>query len=193
MKRKEIYLAVLIFLPLVACAPASKYRLLSFFFDGVPEPHSDTAVVAGVDLPMILDISQHDSAQVINQTAYFVHEPYRKKECGSCHDQNDVGSLVKLEPALCYMCHDDFNTKFTSLHGPVDGGYCSTCHLPHMSKNEHLLVGPDNDLCFPCHVKEEVERPKAHVDIGDDLCIKCHDPHGTNNPHRLKNMIPLER
>ena len=191
-KRILTYLLILAGLAFAACAPASRQQVLTFFFDGVPAPEKDST--GEYDTSTIAhQVTENDSVMKTTISEYYVHEPYRKKQCGACHDANNVGKLIKEESALCYICHQDFNTLFSSLHGPVDAGFCSTCHLPHLSKNKGLLLQPGNELCLPCHVKEEVKRPRAHVDIQEKLCVECHDPHGMSAPHRLKKPIPLER
>lgn len=176
---------------LAACSPETKMSVLQFFFDGVEDPGNDSLDVA--EKSQVSDTVFTDSVIAFYENFRSYHEPYKKKECSLCHDQNAVGDIIIGEPELCYSCHPDFNKEFQSLHGPVDAGFCSSCHHPHMSKYESLLLAPDNELCFPCHIKEEVERPKAHKDIGAQICIECHDPHGKNDPHFKRKPIPLER
>lgn len=188
--RKIVIASIAILVFMVACAPNSRMNVLSFFFDGVPKPDTSETVQ-----PDRLSVSQQSFSEdtLIQPIAslYTYHKPYQEKKCTSCHDKNAVGILISKEPELCYGCHEDFNKKFSTLHGPVDVGFCSSCHKAHLSKNAGLLVEPGNNLCFPCHIASEVERPKAHIDIDDALCISCHDPHGHNKI--IRKAIPIGR
>lgn len=176
---------------LLACSPKTRLTTLAFFFDGVPTP-VDTSANTALPEPQQSTVGS-DSVIVLNQPAGSVHQPYKEKNCMACHDKNNVGELLKEEPTLCYGCHTDFNATFSTLHGPVDAGFCSSCHTPHDSKNEKLLLEPGNDLCFPCHVASEVERPKEHLDIGNERCIHCHDPHGVDKESVTRKAIPVGR
>jgi len=187
----KILAALSIMILLLACSPESRLATLSFFFDGVPTPADTSANPALPGLQQ--NTSGTDSAIVFIQLAGSIHEPYKEKNCMACHDKNNVGELLKEEPSLCYGCHTDFNTTFSTLHGPVDAGFCSSCHKSHDSKNEKLLLEPGNDLCYPCHVASEVERPKEHLDIGNERCIHCHDPHGVDKESVIRKAIPVGR
>ncbi|HER09363.1 MAG TPA: hypothetical protein ENO20_10695 [Bacteroides sp.] len=195
MKNKPDIALLLIVLAILgmACSPSNRQRVLSFFFDGVPEPERDSVrkterLAPGIEEEVL------DSAKIAwIDLVVSNHAPYRDKKCTSCHDPYELGTLVSPEPALCYGCHEDFTTRFTRLHGPVDAGFCSSCHLPHQSRNEQLLIAPGNDLCFPCHPVVEVERLLTHRDIGNEPCILCHDPHGARDSYIRPKAIPLER
>ena len=186
----SLFLVILVFFA-GACSPSNRHRVLSFFFDGVPDRESDSSMTS---LPESQITEAHDTL-IIKSEALFasIHYPYQDRQCDACHTPEDVGSLTMEEPDLCYLCHVDFNEEFPALHGPVDAGFCSACHLPHESRNEKLLVASGNELCFPCHVAEEVSQPKEHTDIGTQLCINCHDPHGIKEFPKRPKPIPVER
>lgn len=177
---------------LSACSPEARLNTLVFFFDGVPAPATDTMVPPS-DTPAFSFLSENDSSPAMQQTMYSYHEPYQEKHCTACHDANAVGSLVQNEPELCYACHQDFNTRYEALHGPVDAGFCSSCHDPHMSRGRSLLISQGNELCSICHQSEEVSQPLEHADIGKELCITCHDPHAKKIFRQKPKPIPLER
>lgn len=186
-------LLAILFVCGTACKPTDRHRMLSFFFDGVPATGADS--VMAPDSMLIAATQIVADTPLIPEAGLFAsnHEPYREKDCTSCHDQNDLGRLISNEPQLCYSCHDDYATQFTALHGPVDAGFCSPCHLPHMSRHDNLLVAPGNDLCTPCHVPGGSVSPVAHRDARDRSCIDCHDPHGDAYRYIQQKPIPLER
>ncbi len=182
--KKQTKITLLLLILLVACTPGKKLALLSFFFDGVPKEDTNTEQLAADSLFREEPLSDSILALAPAAPPLYYHKPYLEKNCTACHDKNAVGNLLKPEPELCYGCHENFSTKFKTLHGPVDAGFCSACHLPHMSQNKGLLSAPGNEHCFPCHITYEVKQPPDHVEIGDKRCIKCHDPHG------IKDWIP---
>jgi predicted CXXCH cytochrome family protein len=168
---------------LVGCAPEKQYKVLSFFFDGVPV-HDTTIVVqnntaASEDGDMVVN---HN----ISKPEYFTHKPYEEEKCNSCHESDFSNRLIKKTPELCYNCHDDFSSQFKSLHGPVNGGYCTECHNQHMSKYEKLLDRTGQDLCLSCHQKEQILKSNKHEKIGSRNCTECHNPHGGDNSGMLK-------
>ena len=182
MKFKLRYLIFLGFLALlVSCSPKANYKVMSLFFDGVPNPDKSK------ELLVTDSIKKADTASVIAQTAkiaapqFYMHPPYQKRECASCHDKSAMGKTIKPEPALCYTCHEDFNKKFKFIHGPVASGYCTNCHNPHMSKQKKLLLRTGQDICLDCHVQSEVLKNPVHKEIGDNPCTDCHNPHGGND------------
>jgi predicted CXXCH cytochrome family protein len=171
---------------LSGCSSAKNYKVLSFFFDGVPLP-----VLANSDMPSD-SLSRTDSTAILQAPVaaaapqtYF-HPPYQEKDCASCHDQVNKGQLTSPQPGLCYQCHEDFNTKYKVLHGPVGGGQCTACHNPHMSGNEHLLTRTSQALCLYCHQQEQVAKVESHHDIGDTNCTDCHNPHGGEDKYSLR-------
>jgi len=107
--------------------------------------------------------------------------------CTTCHDVSvtDDGTTVSLtasDPDLCLMCHDTFEAAaggtLESPHAAVLDG-CTSCHSPHASDHESLLVASDNALCFSCHdVDETDDRHQLPVRRSD--CTGCHAPHGSD-------------
>jgi predicted CXXCH cytochrome family protein len=169
------------------CSTPKNYKILSFFFDGVPNPVSEPAVLAAdtVDQP----VAAGESPQVLVQntaTKIQPHPPYHDRQCGSCHDQSVMGKLLKPLPELCYQCHEDFDTKYKAVHGPVGGGQCNMCHSPHMSANQHLLTRTEKALCLYCHDPITVLNDSYHADANDIDCIVCHNPHGGENRNLLR-------
>jgi len=181
MKQKgKIWRAFLLFLALMLtsqCSPNASKSLLNFFFDGVPEPDtaSGMVVLTSVESDSIVQAGNEDASTL---TKASVHYPYQERECAACHDEQSLGSMLEPQPGLCYLCHEDFAGTYAYLHGPVAGGYCTSCHDPHSSENEKLLKIVGDDLCFHCHEKKSVGRNEIHQDLDGMLCTDCHNPHG---------------
>jgi predicted CXXCH cytochrome family protein len=167
-------------LSMTSCSIEKSYRVLSFFFDGVPNPVSDT-VTASEDVLLSAEVNN----QLISDTlstdlipVFTYHYPYEEKECSSCHDELSPGNMTLPEPDLCYMCHEDFSGKYTFIHGPVAGGYCTSCHNAHQSKNSYLLLRTGGNLCTWCHDTTEAPSNEMHDGMEDYDCTMCHNPHG---------------
>ena len=118
--------------------------------------------------------------------------------CTSCHKNvnasnmpHDFGGTDKglsaEVPALCFKCHDSkmFSGKNT-VHMPVMGGMCTTCHDPHGSAEVKLLKAPKPEVCYECHDKTGFYGPTLHEPVGVGACELCHEPHQSNNPKLLK-------
>ncbi len=186
MKLKRMQLVMLLVTILfLGCSPKSSYRVLSVFFDGVP----DSAQMANNNNSDT--VARFDSLQLTSRTIeagpqYYQHTPYLKQECDGCHSKGSRSSLLLPQPGLCYKCHADFSQKFKVLHGPVAGGFCTECHAPHLSEIPKLLRRKGQDLCYYCHNKEQILKVSSHKDIGESECTKCHDPHGGSNRFVLK-------
>ncbi|MBN2755903.1 MAG: hypothetical protein JXR51_01920 [Bacteroidales bacterium] len=72
------------------------------------------------------------------------------------------------------------------MHGPVGGGFCTSCHNPHKSKSKNLLIRQSQQLCIQCHDSVLVFRNKYHLNINITNCTECHDPHGGENRYLAK-------
>ncbi len=168
---------------LVSCSVQDNFNVLSFFFDGVADPNEAQELAADSTGMASDSIAIAKQSQKI---ALFVHLPYQEKKCEMCHDQGRMGKLTEKEPELCYQCHSDFGTNFKMEHGPVAGGYCTGCHNPHRSSNDHLQIRTGDEQCLHCHESGRLYKDAYHVESLDNQCISCHGPHGTNNHSILK-------
>lgn len=180
------YVFIAFIILLTACSTQEHFRTLSFFFDGVPDPEAQRQAAITDSLNAV----SADSTSLLasRMTAEFVfHAPYREKECGSCHNQGQMGSLTEEEPDLCYLCHIDFREINNFQHGPASAGYCTECHNPHRSKEPKLLVNSGHDLCSECHDSESLFLGVFHSRDDEDECYSCHDPHGDDNRTFLKS------
>jgi len=160
------------------CATQKGHRVLTLFFDGVPE-RSATGSPKLADSLVLSEMEYADtlSGQIL-EPATIVHFPYQVNECYSCHDANAVGNLLEPEPELCYQCHEDFNIAYEYLHGPVAGGYCTSCHDPHRSKTNKLLKRSGQELCNFCHNQNSSFNYELHEGLEEMSCTECHNPHG---------------
>jgi DmsE family decaheme c-type cytochrome len=127
------------------------------------------------------------------------HHPVRegKMDCGSCHDPHSSATRGMLKAAsindLCYTCHADKRGPFLWEHAPVREN-CTTCHTPHGSNHERLLVAKQPWLCQRCHMATRHPGTLYHgpnVVAGanpsnrliEHGCRNCHTQiHGTNHP-----------
>ena len=171
-------LMVLFVAGIISCAPANRYKMLSFFFDGVPPPEagSATASPAAKSVPVIADTIPLPETDTV--PGQFYHYPYQEQYCSSCHDENSKGEMIDSEPALCYNCHEDFSLSLPYLHGPVSGGFCTECHNPHMADNKMLLIRRGQKLCLYCHDTASLKEAGNHENLGEMDCAECHKPHG---------------
>lgn len=170
---------------LFGCSPKMDYKVLSFFFDGVTDP-SRIDTLDNRDAAQAADSLQTTAAtQRKTPPPLVYHAPYQEKKCGSCHNKNVMGTLTKLQPALCLDCHEGMLDSLNFIHGPVGAGYCTDCHNPHLSELRHLLTRPGQSLCISCHDAALVSKNENHSSVGDAECIQCHNPHGGNNRYML--------
>ncbi len=114
----------------------------------------------------------------------YVHKPFGEIMCDSCHSDvsPDPVSLRAPQIELCYRCHSDMKKEVNShsnIHFPVEDGRCSSCHAPHASKYEHLVLATGKELCANCHpdLMKKLEAEYVHKPAAQGDCINCHKPH----------------
>jgi len=72
----------------------------------------------------------------------------------------------------------------------MEGG-CPSCHSPHASDNEKLLLEGQKEICLACH--DDVlakDMTVFHGPINDGKCTPCHDPHGSQHEKLLFGSFP---
>jgi len=182
-----VFFTIMIFL-FWTCSPKLSYDVKSFLFDGVPNPYKVEVTVLNDSL---LKSKELDNANAITLTVarneYNLHSPYQERKCSACHSRESMGKTNLPIPELCNQCHDDFNKKNTTIHGPITTGNCTACHNPHQSKLKNLLKLDGQELCFNCHTETLVEDSKVHKDIENINCIECHNPHGSSQKFNLES------
>lgn len=186
MQQKNIVtiICLAIVVALTGCSPEQKYHVLTFFFDGVPEMNFNA-----VSDSLLADTTSTGLVAGITKPSEFFHQPFNDKECESCHIKGTIGELNNPQPKLCYQCHENFSSIYSSLHGPVMGGYCTECHSPHKSKLEFLLLNSGQELCLKCHDAEILNQSLIHNDMESTNCIVCHNPHGAENRSYTRDGI----
>jgi DmsE family decaheme c-type cytochrome len=122
----------------------------------------------------------------------------RNVACTDCHSVmhagTERGNLAKASVMqTCAQCHKqkvDQLTRFS--HMPIADGKleCSTCHNPHGSPNEKLLLASSvNQTCYTCHADKRGPFLYEHAPVVEN-CANCHDPHGSNKEKLLKVSRP---
>ncbi|NOZ13645.1 MAG: hypothetical protein GXO69_08385 [Acidobacteria bacterium] len=191
--RSKVIIALTGLLLLSACTPEKKYRVLSFFFDGVPNPSlsgKESNSKAGPEKSQIIAAqkairkARNKRREKKPETYVSQHPPYVNRQCERCHNQTSRNMLVSSKAELCFNCHE--KSKFTGpyVHGPVAVGACLMCHLPHRSVNPSLLVKKTPGLCLQCHNKTDIFANENHEGVTD--CLECHQPHVSGNPMFLQ-------
>lgn len=166
----------------VGCSRATRHRIESFFFDGVP-PLEETATVDSLEHMNLAHETQVDST-VAKAPTWSFHPASETNECKTCHDKQLSFRLIAEPDVLCSSCHDQAEGEF--IHAPVEAGDCTDCHNPHGTKNPPLLTLAGQELCFQCHDEEDVKSAEAHEGIGDTVCYECHDPHNADNEYFIR-------
>lgn len=125
-----------------------------------------------------------------------LHPPFEDGDCTSCHRPPfaDRVRLTARGEDLCTACHGEMSepgdaSVHEALHGNRRAG-CLSCHDPHMSNQQPLLVAAIPGLCAQCHgdVVEAVRADTGHA-VGEE-CTACHLPHSSAEPHLLTVTPP---
>jgi predicted CXXCH cytochrome family protein len=69
---------------------------------------------------------------------------------------------------------------------------CSSCHQPHASNVNALLLAPERYLCTSCHTNIGLLTTLSvqHAPFEDGPCTSCHTPHGSKYEPLLINPMP---
>jgi len=169
-----LFLCILVISSLAGCEARSRYKVLSFFIDGVPDPDKIAALSKNQEIG--------EEAVVVKDTN-LGHGPFEARLCYACHDPNTNRLIMPVEK-LCFNCHE-LNIKKKFTHGPVAAGGCRVCHEPHGSGRPYLLVSESKTFCFHCHNEARISSTDVHRGI-DTLCTTCHDAHSADNRFFLK-------
>jgi predicted CXXCH cytochrome family protein len=156
--------------------PQKRYEVLSFFFDGVPDPNAPRA---------------EERRTSSGGTRTVVHKPYADNQCNSCHlNTNDIFARAQVREDICLTCHVDIPTQHAVMHGPVVSNACQMCHSPHSSAVPHLLRKPAPAVCTQCHEPEGLKLMHTQPFDPKASCIDCHSGHGGSDHSLLLASAP---
>ncbi len=184
-------LAAVVALNVASCSQSSKHRILTFFFEGVPDQGAAAETVEeSASLPEDDGSPRAFERPELVKPKFYWHPPYRNNRCNECHDVYQGKLIKKPEEGLCISCHTDPPGDREFVHGPVAANACLMCHHQHMSPNPRMLLAEVKSICFRCHQLDDLlVGKKHHAVLGAEappVCIECHDPHGGNNRFFLK-------
>jgi predicted CXXCH cytochrome family protein len=54
---------------------------------------------------------------------------------------------------------------------------CASCHEPHSSGAQKLLLSDMPNLCFTCHEESKFKGRFQHGPVAVGMCTSCHEPH----------------
>jgi predicted CXXCH cytochrome family protein len=163
-------------IPLSGCSPSTRYKVLSFFFDGVPDPDMIEGAVS-------MDWKKRGREGKGERQRVGEHGPFAAKMCDGCHKRGSNELILPIEK-LCLNCHN-LQIEKRLIHGPVIAGGCRICHEPHGSGQPYLLVSESERFCFYCHNERSVLKNPVHE--GPEIkCTDCHDAHASDNEYLLK-------
>ena len=158
-------------------SPQQRYRILSFFFDGVPDPTKKNLEEGSG--------GEGKNAKTSMRASYHEHGPFAAKLCDSCHESTGSNKLILPIEELCINCHQ-LNIKKRLVHGPLATGNCRTCHDPHGSSYRYLLVTESKTFCYFCHNSEDILKREVHQKNNTEECTACHDAHASDKDFLLK-------
>jgi len=121
--------------------------------------------------------------------------PEGRMFCSDCHNMHgsDVGAsggaMLLGENEKCFGCHKEMRGPFVFEHDALRDG-CASCHNPHGSINDKLLVAGQTVTCLRCHWEPAFNTSSASlgghehsshaIGAGQD-CVDCHPAvHGSN-------------
>ena len=157
------------------CTPEKRYQTLTFFFDGVPDPHAPKKSTRDTSTP---EISVMGTPLPGGGRVASVHKPFAEEKCTACHATPSEVFAATMDTNLCLNCHQPVMSEYPAMHGPVVGKACLWCHEPHQAAAPSLLKTTAPSLCLQCHEREllstKVEGHKSET----QSCLDCHQGHG---------------
>ena len=179
----------------------------------------------------------HDGTKKEIDTTRMVHPAVKvKKLCLNCHSPHSTDTkklLIANKKDLCLGCHDKdadstgkklvnikklLNTSKV-IHPAIAGG-CTSCHKPHVSAENFLLISAypkgqyvegnkDNyAVCWECHDVDlfQLEKTTTSTNFRDGernlhflhvnrkkgrSCSICHNVHASNKEHLIVDKVPF--
>ncbi len=196
MNRNRFYLLLLLVVILISvagCDQHAKYKVLTFFFTGVPSPDDDKRKKEALK-------QLAENRKEPEKTFLSSHSFFSARKCTKCHQgsftQRFRGSGAKPRPMfegggitgklrvplkeICVSCHKNKSAEYALannlwLHAPVNKANCTVCHSPHRSINKALLKNRAEDLCVMCHSSGLIRMTQTHQE--SNKCTECHTSH----------------
>ena len=164
------------------CRTETRQKLLTTFFDGVPEAGSKTnapeARYEADGQPIVPPPGVAPSAAMpVARARFVVHPPYNEHNCKACHESQYSVRMKGTQKLVCFACHDDFLAKAKYKHSPADDGSCTVCHNPHESNEPKLLLKAVPALCTDCHDDVMGNSKFRHSPVESGDCLVCHGAH----------------
>jgi predicted CXXCH cytochrome family protein len=167
-RHSRVFLALLvgwISLLAVGCRLETRYRVLTFFFEGVPPPGAPRAAV---------ERPEGESGLLANPVSF--HAAFREGNCEDCHIDRKRFLRTPI-PQLCWECHDQPTESAPWDHAPARVGDCMTCHSGHETMTPALLIAQGPSLCYSCHRDTYIQGLPDHEGVSLDTCRTCHPAH----------------
>ena len=194
-----VFFSAILVLCVIGCNQDARYKVLTFFFEGVPKPGEENPRSRwNVNRGNVSAVQGTESGQE-NELALVRGKSGQKRssrhgfsrDCAKCHTGGLTSGQQDLRtplPELCYSCHADLYQESDYIHGPLNVGECVFCHDPHQSAYIHLQKAPQPDLCYRCHQRDDIAMIPGHDLALESICTDCHEPHGSPNPKLLKTV-----
>ena len=198
-----------------SCSHAGRHKALTILFTGVPpleEEGSEAEDSDSDEISAAPAAGQEEAPENRRVSPFWVHRPYRARECTKCHLVGSVGresdasgpirrggppsvglEMTAPEDELCATCHTTKTEGFAEsrgleIHMPVAAGLCTECHHPHQSRRRYMLLGNDNTaLCAECHEPHDLQRMDTESEEPGVGCVSCHNPHLGKTPLMLRS------
>lgn len=160
------------------CSAKRDYKVLSFFFDGVPDPNA-----------IVSNSAPGGAADIRQSPTFSIHKPYADEKCSECHSGRQV-RIGSNDATVCLKCHQEKLAEHPVMHGPVVAGACLWCHNPHQSAYAALFKAAPREVCTQCHTNPAPapERVPQHADPAAS-CLDCHFGHGGDQRYFLRPGI----
>jgi predicted CXXCH cytochrome family protein len=153
-------------------------------------------IASAADHPTLVDPEKttcetcHDEILAVR-----IPHPPAVDDCLTCHafdqgEETTIVGLVDTGSALCLACHDGMvkaaEGKVAVPHAPVIDD-CGTCHDPHGTDFDALLVVDPGQVCGQCHDADATDALHP-IPVRRADCRSCHDTHGSENEHMLRGV-----
>ena len=188
--------------PMVAGLAAAGLALGACTLPVKPAPSRPIALVTASEAEGNPCLGCHTAAVESSRNKATVHVPFRAgKPCLACHQPHGAAGLRSAPAsaglaggatgpvAACQTCHA--RAGFEVVHGKAPAGKlrCTTCHSPHGSTEERLLVAPLPDLCRRCHT--DLAGRHGGYPVENARCVDCHRLHAGTASLLRPNAHPV--